>query len=97
MTSPVCTTGPYKICEHTLDEYVHHTCSLTRYGGNSGSFTDEEIERSRNSGKDDIVEYAVSPVLEPLENFEATRARWHTKRIEEAPDSNLPDLRNGAS
>jgi hypothetical protein len=75
---------PYKICEHTLDEYVHHICSLTRHGGNSGSFTDEEVERSRYSDRDDIEEYIRPPVLEPLESFEASRARWHAKRIEEA-------------
>jgi hypothetical protein len=76
---------PYKICDYPLDEYVHHICSLTRHGGNSGSFTDEEIERSRYSDRDDLEDYVRPPILEPLQSFEASRARWHAKRIEDAP------------
>jgi hypothetical protein len=81
---------PYAICEHTIDEYVQHICSLTRHGGNSGSFTDEEIERSRSAGKDDIVVYTV-PAMSPeeRESFEVSaRERFkvmHAKWIEEAP------------
>jgi hypothetical protein len=76
---------PYAVCECPLDEYVIHVCSLTRYGGNSGSYTDEEVERIRSSGKEDIVEYVVPPPTEALESFEAGRAKWHAKWVEEAP------------
>jgi hypothetical protein len=81
---------PYAICEHTIDEYVQHVCSLTRYGGNSGSFTDEEIEQFRNSGKADIVVYTPPPMSpEERERFEAeARERFkvmHAKWIEDAP------------
>jgi hypothetical protein len=81
---------PYKICDHPLDEYVHHICSLTRHGGNSGSFTDEEIEQSRYSGKADIVVHTVPPMspeeretfeAKARESFKVMRAKW----IEEAP------------
>jgi hypothetical protein len=40
---------PYAVCECSIDEYVIHVCSLTRYGGNSGSFTDECRVSSRPS------------------------------------------------
>jgi len=81
---------PYAVCEHTIDNSEIHICSLTRHGGNSYNFTDEEIERSRNSGKADTVVYTPPPMSpEERESFEAAaresfkvmRAKW----IEEAP------------
>lgn len=81
---------PYAVCEHTIDPHDSPACSLTRHGGNSGSFTDEEIEQSRNSGNADIVVYtppSLSPEeresFEPTakENFKILQAKW----IEEAP------------
>jgi hypothetical protein len=80
---------PYAICERPIDEYEIHVCSRTRHGGNSYNFTDEEIERSSNSGKADIVVYTPPPMSpEERESFEAAqesvkvmRAKW----IEEAP------------
>jgi hypothetical protein len=47
---------PYAVCEHTIDRHDFTACSLTRYDGNSESYSDEEVERIRNSGKTDIVE-----------------------------------------
>jgi hypothetical protein len=76
---------PYAVCEHPIDEYVQHVCSLTRHGGNSGSFTDEQVKRFRNSGKDDIVEYVLPTTTEAPESFEASRAKWHAKWAEDAP------------
>lgn len=81
---------PYAVCEHTIDNSEIHICSLMRHGGNSYNFTDEEIERSRNSGKADTVVYTPPPMSpEERESFEAAaresfkvmRAKW----IEEAP------------
>jgi hypothetical protein len=76
---------PYAVCECPIDEYVQHVCSLTRYGGNSGSYTDEEVERIRNTGKDNIVEYVVPPSTKAPETFEASRAKWLAKWAKEAP------------
>jgi hypothetical protein len=79
-----------EVCERPIDPHDFPACSLTRHGGNSGSFTDEEIERSRNSGKANIVVYTPPPMspeerkcfeAEARENFKVMRAKW----IEEAP------------
>jgi hypothetical protein len=81
---------PYAVCERIIDEYEIHVCSLTRHGGNSYSFTDEEIERFRNSGKADIVVYTLPPMspetresskAEARKSFERMRAKW----VEEKP------------
>jgi len=81
---------PYAVCEFVIDESDLPACSLTRYGGNSYAYTDEEIERNRNSGKDDIVSYSPPPMsaeereryeAESRANAEAMQARW----IEEQP------------
>jgi hypothetical protein len=81
---------PYAVCERPIDEYDIPACSLTRHGGNSYDCTDEEIERSRNSGKANIVVYTPPPMspeerksfeAEARENFKVMRAKW----IEEAP------------
>jgi hypothetical protein len=78
---------PYAVCECPIDENDIPACSLTRHGGNSYDFTDEEVERSRNAGKANIVVSHVSPeegesfAAEARKNFEVMRAKW----IEEEP------------
>src|ERR1700761_889303 len=63
---------PYAVVEHAIDEDDIETCSLTRHGGDSYNFTDEEIERFRNSGNDEIVAYTPPPMTpEERESFEA--------------------------
>jgi hypothetical protein len=81
---------PYAVCECPIDPHDFPACSLTRHGGNSGKFTDEEIEQFRNSGKADIVVYTPPPMSPEeretfesaaRENFKIMQAKW----IEEAP------------
>jgi hypothetical protein len=81
---------PYAVCECPIDECAIPACSLTRYGVNSYNFTDEEVERFRDSGKDDIVVYTLPPMspeerksfeAEAQTNFEVMRAKW----VEEKP------------
>jgi hypothetical protein len=82
---------PYAVCEHAIDKSEIHICSLTRHGGNLYSFTDEQIEQSRTSGKANIVVHTVPPRSpEEQESFEAKvlgsehRGKW----IEEKPMRN---------
>jgi hypothetical protein len=83
---------PYAVCEYPIDEDDIPACSLTRHGGNSYAYTDDEIERSRNSGKANIAAYSPPRMsaeerdrfeAESRANLEAMRARW----IEEEPMS----------
>jgi hypothetical protein len=45
---------PYAIPELPIEPHDFTACSLDRYGGNSDVFSDEEVERFKTSGKDDI-------------------------------------------
>jgi hypothetical protein len=65
---------PYAVCEHTIDLHDFAACSLTRYEGNSESYTDEEVERIRNWGMANIVEYRPEIPPEVLEHIKASRA-----------------------
>jgi hypothetical protein len=87
---------PYAVCEHTIDQHDFTACSLTRYDGNSESYTDEEVERIRNSGMADIVEHRGKILPEVLERIQVSRA--HAARKGKGPTerkaSYLPTAQN---
>jgi hypothetical protein len=52
---------PYLLGEQTIDEYDREVCSLTRHGGNSSSFSDEEVAWLGNEGMAKHVISTVEP------------------------------------
>jgi hypothetical protein len=50
---------PYAVCECPIDRRDLSACSLSRNDGNSRYFTDEEVERFKNTGMDDIMTYTL--------------------------------------
>jgi hypothetical protein len=62
---------PYAVCECPIFQHDFTACSLTRYEGNSESCTDEEVERFKNSGMDDIVTYTLKVTPEEAERISA--------------------------
>jgi hypothetical protein len=76
---------PYAVCEHTIDRHDFTACSLTRYDGNSESYTDEEVERIRNSGMANIVEYRPKILPDVLDRIQASRAHAARKGKEQLP------------